>query len=128
MTTAVRTLAAALVVALLLGPLTPLAQAQQPAQPDLFQEALKGAREAEKNQGAYEVGAGIANVFHVPGRAITCVLGTTVGLGLMLLTLGTGYKAAAGVATEGCGGKWILTGDDLRPDPPTSRPFDWERP
>jgi hypothetical protein len=122
-----------LAVLLLAGPLAPIAGAQQPAQPpapaeqapapavqppapDLFQETLKAQREAEKSQGAYNAGAVAVNVFLVPGRAITCVLGGAVGVVFLAATLGTGYRAASAAWHEGCGGKWMVTGDDLRPD------------
>ena len=96
------------------------------AQPDLFQEALKADRRAAgAKQGLYEVGAVVTNVFLIPGRAITCALGATLGVAVLALTFGTGYKTAAGAFDEGCGGKWVVTGDDLKPE--GARAFDWER-
>ncbi len=149
MRTAIRILTAVLVVSLVMtGPLAPAALAQQPtqppqpaqptpppappvqlqpAQPDLFQETLKAERAAERGQAAYDAGAVVVNTFLVPGRTITCVLGGAVGIVILAATFGSGYKAAAGVANEGCGGKWVVTGDDLRPEPQSTRPFDWER-
>lgn len=98
----------------------------QPAQPDLFQEALKSeARAAGAKQALYEAGAVVTNVFLIPGRAITCTLGAGLGVVVLALTFGTGYKTAAGAFDEGCGGKWIVTGDDLKPD--GNRAFEWER-
>ena len=97
------------------------------AQPDLFQEALKSeARVAGAKQGLYEAGAVVTNVFLIPGRAITCALGAGLGVAVLALTFGTGYKTAAGAFDEGCGGKWVVTGDDLKPDG-GGRAFDWER-
>jgi hypothetical protein len=146
MRTAIRILTAVLVLSLIMtGPLAPAALAQQPAQPaqptqppappvqlqpaqpDLFQETLKAERAAERGQAAYDAGAVVVNTFLVPGRTITCVLGGAVGIVVLALTFGSGYKAAADVANEGCGGKWVVTGDDLRPDAQSTRPFDWER-
>jgi hypothetical protein len=146
MRTAIRILTAVLVLSLIMtGPLAPAALAQQPAQPaqptpppappvqlqpaqpDLFQETLKAERAAERGQAAYDAGAVVVNTFLVPGRTITCVLGGAVGIVVLAVTFGSGYKAAADVANEGCGGKWVVTGDDLRPDPQSTRPFDWER-
>lgn len=96
------------------------------AQPDLFQEALKADRRvAGAKQGLYEAGAVVTNVFLIPGRAITCALGATLGVAVLALTFGTGYKTAAGAFDEGCGGKWVVTGDDLKPD--GGRAFEWER-
>ena len=119
MITRTRMVSALLAALLLAGPLTPLAGAQQPTQPpapDLFQETLKAERESERSRGTYDAGAVAVNVFLVPGRAITCVLGSVVGFVALVVTLGTGYRAASAAVHEGCGGKWMVTGDDLRPD------------
>jgi hypothetical protein len=115
-----RSIALTIVLSLLLGgPLAPLATAQQPApaQPNLMQEALKVTQRTEPETTAYDVGAGIANVAYVPGKVIVCALGAIAGVALLGLTLGSGYKAAAAAGEEGCGGKWVLRGDDLRPVP-----------
>ena len=53
-------------------------------------------------------------MFYVPGKVITCAVGAAVGGALLALTLGTGYKAAVALGKEGCGGKWAVTGEDLR--------------
>ena len=119
MITRTRVVSAVLATLLLAGPLVPIAGAQQPAQPpapDLFQETLKAQRDEERTKGAYDAGAVAVNVFLVPGRAITCVLGGVVGLVVLGGTLGSGYRAASAAVHEGCGGKWVVTGDDLRPD------------
>lgn len=119
----------ALAVALALGlggPLTSVAGAQQPSQPmqppgqsaqqpDLFKETLK-ASESEQASKAYDIGAGVVNAVAIPGKVVLCTIGGIVSAGLLIVTFGTGYKAAAGVVREGCGGKWIVTGDDLRPE------------
>jgi hypothetical protein len=140
MRTHARVVSALLVAALLGGPLGSLAGAQQPAPPqtpqtqppqtpparpapDLFQESLKAERVVARDQSsAYDAGAVVVNVFLVPGRAITCGLGAVVGVGVLALTLGTGYRAASSVWQEGCGGKWIVSGEDLRPDSVSGRP------
>ena len=62
----------------------------------------------------YGMGATVLNVVYVPGKAITCVLGMVVGGGLLLATLGAGYKGSVAFFKEGCAGKWILTAKDLR--------------
>ncbi len=114
----VRSIALTLVLSLLSGPLGTLAYAQQPAaqQPDLMQDALKTANPSHSGtSGAYDVGAGLANVAYVPGKVLVCGLGVVAGVALLVLTVGSGYKAAAAVGEEGCGGKWVLKGDDLRP-------------
>lgn len=132
MTTRIRVVAALLVAALLGGgPLATVAGAQQPAPPtqppapDLFQESLKGQRTGTEHKAAYGVGAAVTNVFLVPGRAITCGVGGVVGVAVLALTFGTGYRAASSVWQEGCGGKWVVTGDDLRPDSPSGRHLDY---
>jgi len=119
MITRTRVVSALLAALLLAGPLVPIAGAQQPTPqpaPDLFQESLKAQQDAERSRGAYAAGAVAVNVFLVPGRAITCMLGGVAGLVALVATLGTGYRAASSAVHEGCGGKWIVTGDDLRPD------------
>jgi hypothetical protein len=129
-----RLISVLLVTALLTGPLATLATAQQPAQPpapaqqpapDLFQETLKADRATPEHSSAYETGAVITNIFLVPGRAITCGLGGVVGVALLAATLGTAYKAASSVWHEGCGGRWTVTADDLRPDGVSGRPLDY---
>ena len=73
---------------------------------------------------AYNVGAGIAT-FDIPGRA-ACGLGGAVGIFILIISIGSAPRPAAYFAREGCGGKWVLTGDDLRPDDAHYRAFDWE--
>src|SRR5262245_28632976 len=119
------------------GPLAPLAAAQQPAQtpppPQPMPEPVTpppppDVPEQESRLGesaAYNVGAGIANVFYIPGKGLLCGIGGAVGIFILFISLGSAPKPAAYFAREGCGGKWILTGDDLRPDSEVR--FDWER-
>jgi hypothetical protein len=130
MTTRTRLVSALLIALMLASPLAPIASAQQPPPPptpDMFQETLKAQQAAEADRGIYNAGAVATNVFLVPGRAITCILGGAVGIAVLAATLGTAYRAASGALQEGCGGKWTVTGDDLRPEGPTARPFDWEQ-
>jgi len=89
-----------------------------PMQPDLFQEKLKGERTSDRSQGVYNAEAVLVNVFLVPGRAITCAAGAIVGVTILAVSLGSGYRPATSIIHEGCGGKWIVKGDDLRPDTP----------
>ena len=137
MKTHTRVVSALLVAALLGGPLSTLASAQQPAPPaaqppaaqppapDLFQESLKAERASARQSKAYDAGAVVTNIFLVPGRAITCALGAVIGVGVLAATLGTGYRASSAVWQEGCGGKWVVTGDDIRPDAASNRPLDY---
>ena len=136
MRTVIRTLALAVsLVMLLTGPLAPLANAQQPApaQPAAAQPApaqpappMEMKSDRDSDSAAYNVGAGVANAFYIPGKAALCGLGGLVGIFVMIVSVGSAPKTAAGFAREGCGGKWILTGDDLRPDS-DARTFDWEK-
>jgi hypothetical protein len=136
MTLTSRIVAASMVASLLVaGPLAPMAVAQQPApaqpaQPDMFREVPKThsgyqptpaeqALEAERvpvNDRFYEVAAGVATSVLIPGKAITCVLGSGIGFAMLALTFGSGYRAATRIAEEGCAGKWIVGADDIRPD------------
>ena len=112
-----RSLALAVVLSLLFsGPFATFAAAQQatPPPPPLLQEEMKTSDGGPESSAAYDVGAGLVNVFYVPGKVITCATGTGVGLAILLVTLGTGYKAAVAFGKEGCAGKWAVTGEDLR--------------
>jgi hypothetical protein len=99
----------------------------QPTQPELFQDTLKGQRAAEQSQGFYQGTAIAANTFYVPGKVITCAAGGAVSFVMMALTFGTGYKYMAGVLDEGCGGKWVLSADDMRPNRPASSFDYWDQ-
>jgi len=137
MKTGIRILAVMVsLIVLATGPLAPLAAAQQPPPPpppmapaqqptpqpaDPVQPESRLAESA-----AYNVGAGIANVFYVPGKGLLCILGGISGIFVMIVSVGSAPKTAAFFAKEGCGGKWVLTGDDLRPDA-SIKTFDWER-
>jgi hypothetical protein len=121
---------------LVTGPLAPLAAAQQPAPssppPAPTQSAMEQPQDMPEEEShaaettAYNVGAGIANVFYIPGKAILCGIGGAVGISILIISIGSAPKPAAYFAREGCGGPWILTGDDLRPDKYYGA-FDWER-
>ena len=84
---------------------TAVAQAQTPA---------GGAQQAgmEPTDGQ-KTAAGLMNVFHVPGKAIVCGLGTARTIAVLLLTFGSAYRMAARVFDEGCGGDWVITPDHL---------------
>jgi hypothetical protein len=131
------------------GPLAPLAMAQQPAQPAQppqqqpmpQPEPLPAAQPAQPvviqpdvpeqdsrtaETAAYNTGAIVADVFYIPGKALLCGLGGMVGIAILIISIGSAPRPAAYFAREGCGGKWVLTGDDLRPDDTHYRAFDWE--
>jgi hypothetical protein len=114
-------------VLLIGGPLAPLTSAQTPSPtPDVFKETMKSPVESDPpprpdvvfDDRHYDIAAGFMTAFLVPGRAITCLAGGVLGTVVLLLTFGSGYRAAAGALNEGCGGKWIVRGEDLVPDRP----------
>ena len=101
-----RRIARAVVLSLpLAGPLAPLASAQQPAEPkpDVMQEAMKASARTDPDKGAYDVGAGVASVFYVPGKVALCGMSGVFSAVLLAVTFGNAYKEAAGVAREGGG-------------------------
>ena len=102
------------------APPQPAVPPPPPVQPDLFQEKLKAERSSGRGQGFYTAEAVVVNIFLVPGRVITCAAGGIVGVTILAVSLGTGYRPASYMFQEGCGGKWIVKGDDLRPDMPTT--------
>ena len=55
--------------------------------------------------------AAFLNVVYVPGKAIICTAGVLTSAAVMLLTFGSGYRAARGVYLEGCSAPWALTAD-----------------
>jgi len=90
------------------GPLaswTAVAQAQTPAG-----GAQQAGMEPTENQ---KTGAALMNVVHVPGKVIVCGLGALSTVGILLLSLGSGYRRAAEAFEEGCGGDWVITGEHL---------------
>lgn len=105
------------VAVLVAGALAPSAWAQQSQPPKLYSEVVKAAeRPAEKAGTAHEVGAAAVNVIRVPGKAVLCTLGGVAGLVTLAITFGSGYRAAAKVVEEGCGGSWVLSAKDLQED------------
>jgi hypothetical protein len=123
---------AVVLVALLLvgGPLAPLARAQQPAmaapaQPEGFQGTLKTPDTADASSRedvavlypeAYKVAAAVGSTVTIPLRLATCALGSGLGFAFLVISLGTGYNIAMRTVEEGCGGKWVLTSNDLLPE------------
>jgi hypothetical protein len=115
-------ISAALVAALFVsGPLAPMAafaQAPQPGQErvpvDPVEKMLMPSVEpitSKEPTGGDAVAAGFMNVVYVPGKAIVCTAGVLTSTVVMLLTFGSGYRAARSVFLEGCSGPWALTAD-----------------
>src|SRR2546430_5058349 len=94
------------------GPLAPLAAAQQPAPsspppaqptPQPMAQQPQGLPEPESHLGesaAYNVGAGIANVFYIPGKGLLCGIGGAVGIFILIVSIGSAPKPAAYFARE----------------------------
>ncbi len=117
-------ISAALVAALFVsGPLAPMAafaQAPQPGQErvpvDPVEKMLMPSVEPISSKDPTDgdaAAAGIMNVVYVPGKAIICTAGVVTSTLVMLLTFGSGYRAARGVFMEGCSAPWVLTADHV---------------
>lgn len=115
-----RILSVALAVSVALtGPATVVAQSKEPEAALPAATAAPAATEADKGDPApadtaYKVGAGVATVINVPMRTGLCALGAAGGLAVLIVTFGSGYRFAARVVEEGCGGPWIITPEHLR--------------
>src|SRR5512145_1475539 len=122
-----RVMAACVVVALALtGLFQPLALAQ--TQTDPFKETVAPARPpGPRGPDAYDVGAGVFTVVGMPLKGVVCFAGGVAGLTLFVLTFGSADRASAAIIREGCDQRWIVRGDDIRPDPPASRVVEWDR-
>jgi hypothetical protein len=69
-----------------------------------------------KAPGAGATAAAVASdVFYVPGKAIVCGASGVLWIATMALTFGALYQEAADFVKGGCGGKWVLTGEDIKP-------------
>jgi hypothetical protein len=98
--------------------------AQPPAPPmeaELFPEAVKIRAPEPPEPDVYDASAAVVTVLKAPFNVALCAIGVGVGAGLFAVTLGTGLRAAAWAVEEGCARRWVVTGDDLRPDGPRGR-------
>ncbi len=70
----------------------------------------------EESTTGQDVAAGFTNVLYVPGKAIACGLSAIAWGAWMVLTLGGGYKDKNinQIIDGGCGGKWVLKGEDMQ--------------
>ena len=59
--------------------------------------------------------AAVSDVFYVPGKAMVCGMSGALWIATMALTFGALYQEAADFVKGGCGGKWVLTGEDIKP-------------
>jgi hypothetical protein len=117
-------ISAALVAALVVtGPLAPMAafaQAPQTGQErvpvDPVEKMLMPSVEPITSKDPTDgdaTAAGFMNVVYVPGKVIICTAGVLTSTLVMLLTFGSGYRAARGVFLEGCSAPWALTPDHV---------------
>ena len=117
-------ISAALVAALFVsGPLAPMAvfaQAPQTGQErvpvDPVEKMLMPSVEPITSKDPTDgdaTAAGFLNVVYVPGKAIICTAGVLTSTLVMLLTFGTGCRAARGVFLDGCSAPWALTADHV---------------
>jgi len=117
-------ISAALVAALFVsGPLAPMAafaQAPQTGQErvpvDPVEKMLMPSVEPITSKDPTDgdaTAADFLNVVYVPGKAIICTAGVLTSTLVMLLTFGSGYRAARGVFLEGCSAPWALTADHV---------------
>jgi len=65
--------------------------------------------------GGATAAAAVSDVFYVPGKAIVCGVSGVLWVATMAITFGTLYQEAADFVKGGCGGQWVLTGDDIKP-------------
>lgn len=93
---------AALLVVLLIGTGAPTAWADERSQST---EPTAGATAA----------AVVSDIFYVPGKAILCGASGALWIATMAVTFGTLYQEATDFVRGGCGGKWVLTGEDIKP-------------
>jgi hypothetical protein len=110
------------------APLPPAVQAPVPvSQPDQFKETVKSSsRPSRRGADGYDAAAVFVNITRPVPKAILCGLGGVVSAAIFALTFGSAYRGATAAVAEGCGGKWFINGDDLRPDSTPAGSFEWE--
>ena len=114
-------LAVLLIVAGVLAPLAAVAQTQPTGG---YQTAPAAAPASVEPTEGHAVGAGFLNVVYIPGKLIICASGTVASTLVMLLTFGSGYRAAVQVFEEGCHGTWVLTPEHVSGKVPLRRSQD----
>lgn len=99
------------VVLTLSGPLNVLAQSKES---EATPAPAEGSASPDLRDLPYMVGSGIATIVNLPLRTGLCVLGSGIGLFVMVISFGSGYRAATRVVEEGCGGPWLITPAHLK--------------
>lgn len=79
--------------------------------------AVTGASVASAEDSAGATAAAVSNIFYVPGKAIVCGLSGVGYVIAMTLTFGFLYQESTDFVKGGCGGQWVLTGEDIKPAP-----------
>jgi hypothetical protein len=70
--------------------------------------------QAQTEPGAGATAAAVAsNVFYVSGKVIVCTTSGVLWIATMALTFGTLYREAGEFVQGGCGGKWVVTPEDM---------------
>jgi hypothetical protein len=68
---------------------------------------------AEPSEGQKNA-AGMADIVYVPAKTLFCIGSGVSWLGVLILSGGTAYNMATDVVRAGCGGKWVLHGEDIQ--------------
>ena len=85
------------------------------ATPPVGAQPSASAATGQPPSGGANVAAGFANVFYVPGKAITCAGSAVLWVAILGITFGALYEDATQFVVGGCGGKWTVQGRDLEP-------------
>ena len=100
---------AVLMLALALtGPLAPLAWAQEKMEAQIAPPKERGGVDP------WWLGAAAATAVNIPGRAVLCTLGAGLGVAVLVVSFGSGYRWSGRVWDEGCSGPWIITAADVK--------------
>lgn len=114
----VKVLSLAMVVVVALSAPVPIqAQPKESEAPAMAATETASAQETRKDDSsgaAYEIGAGVATAVNIPLRGAICVIGGVAGFVVLVITFGSGYRAAASVVEHGCSGPWIITPEHLK--------------
>ena len=65
------------------------------------------------DRAATTTGATAANIWYVPGRALTCGGAAILAGVAMTITFGNAYESASELMHGGCSGPWVLRADDV---------------
>jgi len=93
------------------GPLNVLAQSKES---EATAAPADGSESSGLKDAPYKVGAGVATVINIPLRGVLCTIGGVAGLVVLVISFGSGYRAATRVVEEGCSGPWVITPAHLK--------------